>query len=182
MIKIDSYIALETLNHYSNEIDQLQNEFINIKDKNTIHTIKKNLTKSKGHFLNGAIVIEIDSTQITSLLDWDDLNLLWTGFLTMTIDYLKNDGSGKTVSSKNDLEWYIKRIITKPQNLIVFSAKNNMSNIKNEASKGICIETVFLQEVLLSAQEFLNLRKIDSRTQNLIEMLDKYNELKKIIK
>ncbi|WP_313894280.1 hypothetical protein [Psychrobacillus sp.] len=181
MIKIDSYIALESLNHYSNEIDQLQNEFINIKNKNTIHILKKNLTKSKGHFLNGAIVIEIDSIQITSLLDWDDLNLLWTGFLTMTIDYLKNDGSGKTVLSKNGLEWSIKRIKTKPQDLIVFSSKNIMSNIKNEPSKGICIETSFLQEILLSAQEFLDLRKKDSRTQNLNKMIEKYNELKKII-
>ena len=72
MIKIDTFIAIETKHLYSYTIEQLQQEFTSIQHPNALQIIAKNLTRSKGHFLHGAILVEIDDVQITSLLDWDD--------------------------------------------------------------------------------------------------------------
>ncbi|MED3798224.1 hypothetical protein P4604_12645 [Lysinibacillus capsici] len=177
MIKIDTFIAMDLKNHFSENINQLQNEFINIKNKDSLQIIEKNLNQSKGHFLNGAVIVEIDYVQITSLFDWDDLNLLWTGFLTMIIDYL-NDGFGKTNLSKNNIEWTLEKIINKRNNLVVFSSKNSMKS----RLKGVCEENEFINEVVVSAHDYLTLREKDTRTQNLNEMVEKYNQLKQLIK
>ncbi|MDC6266476.1 hypothetical protein [Lysinibacillus fusiformis] len=177
MIKIDTFIANDSKNHYSNNIDQLQNEFTNVSNKDILQIIEKNLNSSKGHFLNGAVIIEINNVEITSLFDWDDLNLLWTGFLTMVIDYL-NVGFGKSNLSKNDIEWTLERITTKRNNLVAFCSKNSTGS----HSKGVCEEKVFIKEVILSAYEYLMLREKDTRTQNLNEMIEKYNQLKQLFK
>ncbi|MFJ7663344.1 hypothetical protein ACIQXW_13130 [Lysinibacillus sp. NPDC097162] len=173
MIKIDTFIAIETKSFYSHTVEQLHHEFTSIQSKNALQIISKNLTQSKGHFLHGAIIVEIDGVQITSLFDWDDCDLIWPGFLTMVIDYL-HDGFGETAISLNDIQWTLEKIITKPNHLVVFSSKHGMGKI----IKGVCNENDFLQAVLLSAHQYLSLRQQDTRTQTLNGMAEKYNYLK----
>ncbi|MFJ7648881.1 hypothetical protein ACIQ1H_15165 [Lysinibacillus sp. NPDC097279] len=173
MIKIDTFIAIETKSFYSHTVEQLQHEFTSIQSKNALQIISKNLTQSKGHFLHGAIIVEIDGVQITSLFDWDDCDLIWPGFLTMVIDYLQ-DGFGETAISLNNIQWTLEKIITKPNHLVIFSSKHGTGKI----TKGVCNEYDFLQAVLLSAHQYLTLRQQDTRTQTLNGMAEKYNYLK----
>lgn len=173
MIKIDTFIAIETKSIYSHTMEQLQQEFTSIQSNDALQILAKNLTKSKGHFLHGAIIVEIDGVPITSLFDWDDCDLLWPGFLTMIIDYLR-DGFGETSISLNNIQWTIEKIRTKPNHLVIFSSKRGMG----EMSKGMCTEQDFLQAVLFSAHQYLTLRQQDTRTQTLNGMAEKYNYLK----
>jgi len=177
MIKIDTFIAIETKSLYSHTIEQLQQEFISIQSNDALQILAKNLTKSKGHFLHGAIIVEIDGVQITSLFDWDDCDLIWPGFLTMVIDYLQ-DGFGETAISLNDIQWTLEKIITKPNHLVIFSSKHGTWKI----TKGVCNEYDFLQAVLLSAHQYLTLRQQDTRTHTLNGMAEKYKNLSQIVK
>lgn len=175
MIKIDTFIAIETKSFYSQTIEQLQQEFTSIQSNNALQIIAQNLTTSKGHFLHGAIIVEIDDVQITSLFDWDDCDLIWPGFLTMVIDYL-HDGFGETATSLNDIQWTLEKILTKPSPLVVFSSKHG----RGEITKGVCNEYDFLQAVLLSARQYLTLRQQDTRTHTLNGMAEKYHYLKSL--
>jgi len=177
MIKIDTFIAIDKKSHYSYTMEQLQQEFISIQSNDALQILAKNLTKSKGHFLHGAIVVEIDGVPITSLFDWDDCDLLWPGFLTMVIDYLR-DGFGETSISLNDIQWTLEKIRTKPNHLVIFSSKRGMGAI----TKGICTEQDFLQAVLFSAHQYLTLRQQDTRTYTLNGMDEKYHFLCQALK
>lgn len=147
MIKIDTFIAIETKSFYSQTIEQLQQEFTSIQSNNALQIIAKNLTKSKGHFLHGAIIVEIDGVQITSLFDWDDCDLIWPGFLTMVIDYL-HDGFGETATSLNDIQWTLEKILTKPSPLVVFSSKHGRGKSPKEFAMNM---TFFKQSYLAHA-------------------------------
>ena len=84
----------------------------------------------------------------------------------------------ETNLSKNNIGWTLEKIINKRNNLVVFSSKNSMKS----RLKGVCEENEFINEVVVSAHDYLTLREKDTRTQNLNEMVEKYNQLKQLIK
>lgn len=112
--------------------------------------------------------------------------VVWYMFYKITSHFIGQDQLEKlfliliseTNLSKNNIEWTLEKIINKRNNLVVFSSKNSMKS----RLKGVCEENEFINEVVVSAHDYLTLREKDTRTQNLNEMVEKYNQLKQLIK
>lgn len=188
MVEISTYLGCQDLVSYKEANNSLNDFFISITDEGSLDVISSSRTKNKGHYLNGVIIIKINDMDLTSFSDWDDLDLLWTGLLNMVYDYLQDGEFGATQLSNNGLEWSIRKVPAKPKDLILFHAKKpnavmdvNMDVFAVSEMKATSIEEEFLREVMSSAEEFLHIREIDTRLQNLLEFKDKYRKIKDLI-
>ncbi|MFD1032818.1 hypothetical protein [Metaplanococcus flavidus] len=116
------------------------------------------------------------------------MDLLWTGLVTMVLDYLQNGGYRESYLSINGLEWSIKKVQAKPKDLLLFHAKRPNAFYDGEIGMPVSIENnatltelEFLHQVVSSAGDFLSLREKDTRTQHLVGFKEKYNELKHFV-
>lgn len=189
MIEIETYIGRKDLVSYEENKEAVDTFFIPTTSGEALDVISSTLTKNKGRYLNGSIVIQVDQHKLTTFSDWDDLDLLWTGLVTMVLEYLQNGKYGATHLSNNALEWSIKKLPAKAKNLIQFHVKKPNAVLDKQTGTFVSTETQatlaeeeFLHEIISSADDFWTLRKKDSRTQNLVEFEEKYRELKYLIR
>lgn len=172
MLIITTYIEKKNIDSFYFNQENIQDYFISLNDRLSTQVANRQLNKHKGHKLDGVVTIKTSDTTITSFMDWDDIDLMWISILEMILDYQKT-GFGSRVMAMNSHEWSIKRITTKPENMILFRVKRNplifegtnlYENYKE--TKTIVIEKEFLSEILKKANEFISFReklfKIDS--------------------
>lgn len=172
MLNITTYIEKKTIDSFYFSQDNIEDYFISLKDSSSIQVANRQLNKNKGHKLDGVVNIKTSDTTITNFMDWDDIDLMWIGVLEMTLEY-KKTGFGEHIMAMNSHEWSVKRIITKPENKILFRIKRNPlifegTNLYEayKETKNIVVEEEFLSEILKAANEFISFReklfKIDS--------------------
>lgn len=188
MIEINTYIGRKELGTYEENKEAADAFFVPVTSKEALAVIDSISSRNIDRGLNGAIVIQVDQNKLTTLSDWDDLDLLWTGLVTMGLDYLQNGGYGASYSSINGLEWSIKKVQAKPKNLLLFHSKRPNAFDDGEIETSVLIETKatlsemeFLHQIVSSAGNFLYLREKDTRTQHLAAFKEKYNELKRLV-
>lgn len=188
MIEINTYIGRKELGTYEENKEAADAFFVPGTSEEALAVIRSISSRNIDRGLNGAIVIQVDQNKLTTLSDWDDLDLLWTGLVKMVLDYLQNGGYGASYSSMNGLEWSIKKVQAKPKDLLLFHAKRPNAFYDGEIGMPVSIENKatltemeFLHQVVSSAGNFLSLREKDTRTQHLIGFKEKYNELKRLV-
>lgn len=188
MIEINTYIGRKELGTYEENKEAADAFFVPVTSEEALAVIRSISSRNIDRGLNGAIVIQVDQNKLTTLSDWDDLDLLWTGLVIMVLDYLQNGGVGTTYSSINGLEWSIKKVKAKPKDLLLFHSKRPNAFYDGEIESSVSIETKatlsemeFFHQVVSSAGNFLYLREKDSRTQHLAAFREKYNELKNLV-
>lgn len=184
MIEINTYMGSRDLTHFEEANNAVCDFFISAADAGALDVVSSSRAKNKGQYLNGAIIIKINNLDLTAFSDWDDLDLLWTGFLNMVYGYLQDGGFGATQLSNNGLEWSIRKVPAKPKTLVLFHAKKpnaSMDAAVTSEMKATSSEEEFLREVLSSAEEFLRIRESDTRLENLLEFKKKYRKINELI-
>ncbi|WKA53211.1 hypothetical protein [Planococcus shixiaomingii] len=188
MIEISTYIGRKDLNSYEETKESVDAFFIPVTSEEALDVINSISSRNMDRYLHGSIIIEVDQRKLTTFSDWDDLDLLWTGLLTMVLEYMQNGEYGATQLSMNGLEWSIKKVRAKPKNLILFHSKRpnaffdeKISTPDSNENKATLGEMEFLRKVVSSAGDFLSLREKDTRTQKLVSFKGMYMELKQLV-
>jgi hypothetical protein len=185
MLTITTYIEQKTLNSFYFDKQSFQEYFISLNDTLSTQVVNRRLKKHKGHKLDGVVIIKTPDTVMTDFMDWDDIDLMWIGILQMILEY-KKTGFGKHFMAINNHEWSIKKVITNPENLILFRVKRNPLIFEgtslyevHKETKNIVNEKEFFSEILQAANEFISFReklfKIESigRLKELISEVEK---------
>ncbi|WP_332646646.1 hypothetical protein [Lysinibacillus sp. 54212] len=154
MLTITTYIEKKTIDTFGN----MQDSFIALNDSLSTQVANRQLKRHKGHKLDGVVVITTTDTMMTNFIDWDDIDFMWMGILEMTLQY-KKIGFGVHAMAMNNHERSIKRIITKPANLILFTVKRNPGTFLCNETNNIVLEEEFLSEILNAANEFISFRQ-----------------------
>ncbi|WP_060207114.1 hypothetical protein [Sporosarcina koreensis] len=172
MLTITTYIEQKTLDSFYFNKENFQDYFISLNDTSSAQVVNRRLKKHKGHKLEGVVIIKTIDTTMTDFMDWDDIDLMWIGILQMILEY-KKTGFGEHFMAMNGHKWSIKKIITNPENLMLFRIKRNPLNFESKDShefyketKNIVNEKDFFFKILQAANEFIFFReklfKIDS--------------------
>ncbi|TWT26031.1 hypothetical protein [Planomicrobium sp. CPCC 101110] len=185
MIEIKTYIGRKDLRTYKKNKDSADAFFVSATSGEALDVIRSISSRNLDRYLNGAIIIKVDQHELTTFSDWDDLDLLWTGLVTMVLEYLQNGGYGATQLSMNGVEWSLKKAQSKTKSLILFHSKRpnafydgRISTPVSLENKAALSEMEFLRKVVSSAEDFWSLREKDTRTQNLAAFAEKHKELK----
>ncbi|WP_203332574.1 hypothetical protein [Planococcus beigongshangi] len=188
MLTITTFLARKNLSYYQENKDSAESYFVAITSEDAPAVIQSFSSRDIDRALYGAITIQAAQKYVTTFADWDDLDLLWTGFVTMVLDYLKNNKYGTADLSLNGLEWSLNRIQTQPKNLLSFHAKRPNAHYDGRTgtpasieTKATLDETEFLHELLDSAGTYLSFREKDTRTQNLIVFKERFIKVKHLV-
>lgn len=165
MLTITTYIEQKNLDSFYFTKENFQDYFISLNDPLSTQVVNRRLKKHKGHRLEGVVIIQTNDTVMTDFMDWDDIDLMWIGILQMMLEY-KKTGVGKHFMAINNHEWTIKKVITNPENLILFRVKRNplifegtnLYKIHKE-TKNVVNEKEFFSEILQAANEFICFRE-----------------------
>lgn len=122
---------------------------INIKDKESINIASKIQTKNNGRILEGYIHCKYLDQEILSESNIDDIEIMWIGFLRITLEYLEN-GNGESGYSINNQSWAFQKINTKPNNQILLRITKD-----NEIKKFAVDEHDFLDQIIKGADRFI---------------------------
>lgn len=189
MISIQTYLGKSDLNPYFEKLPNPELFFTNINDHGSRDLLDRMLSNNKAIFIHGVIRIQVNNIDVSTFIDWDDLDLMWTALLTMVCDYIEDGNYGETQMFTNGLEWSIKKIKTSPEDLILFSVLRNyqvfdiMPDLPvAESLKASCRESVFLKSVVFSGENYIAFRDEDARSHNLIEVKRLLKELKYALK
>lgn len=189
MININTYIGKRDLNSYFEKLPNPELFFININNCGSKELLDRMLSNDKAKSIHGVICIQVNNIDVSTFIDWDDLDLMWTALLTMVCDYINDGNYGETQMFTNGLEWSIKRIKSSPENLILFSVLRNypvfdiMPELPvAESLKASCRESVFLKSVAFSGENYIAFRDEDARTHDLNEAKRLLKELKRALK
>lgn len=189
MITIQTYIGKKDLNPYVEGLSNPELFFTNINNCESKELLRHLLSNNKARFIHGTICIQMNHIDVSTFMDWDDLDLMWTGLLTMVCEYINDGNYGETQMFTNGLEWSIKKIKTSPDNLILFKVLRNYpsSDIMTdpptlESMRVSCKESAFLKTVAFSGENYIAFRDEDARSHDLIEAKRLLNELKYALK
>lgn len=165
MLTITTYIEQKNLDSFCFNKENFLDYFISLNDTLSTQVVNRRLKQHKGHKLEGVVIIKTIDTIITDFMDWDDIDLMWIGILEMTLEY-KRTGFGEHLMAMNNHRWSIKKIITNPENLIVFRIKRNPLIFEGKSScevyketKNIVNEKEFFSKILQAANEFISFRE-----------------------
>lgn len=165
MLVINTYIEQKALDSFCFNKENASDYFISLNDPLSYQNANRQLKRHKGHKLDGVVIIKSLDTAMTDFMDWDDIDLMWIGILEMALDY-KKTGFGKRFMAMNNHEWSIKKIITNPENLILFKVKRNPLNFKEESlyeiykeTTNIVNEEILIAQILQAADEFISFRE-----------------------
>lgn len=188
MLTITTFLARKNLSFYQENKDSAESYFVAITSEDAPSVIQSFSSRDIDRALYGAITIQAAQKYVTTFADWDDLDLIWTGFVTMVLDYLENGEYGTADLSLNGLEWSLSRIQAQPKNLLLFHAKrpNALYDGRTETpasieAKATLDETEFLHELISSADTYLSFREKDTRTQNLVVFKERFIKLKQLV-
>ncbi|PAD91429.1 hypothetical protein [Shouchella clausii] len=187
MIQIETYIAkTNSLDEYYENLEEPSQFFINKDDDTWLKVLDKMLNESKGSFLNGTIFISIEGAEVVTFIDWDDLDLMWPALLTMVLDFLNDGKYARTEHFSNGQQWTIRKVTSSPKDMILFKVVRDYSIFEfglnnltvNKETSALCKEDVFLKSVIGAAQEYIDYRDKDSRSQNLVDAKQKLRNIK----
>ncbi len=185
MINIQTYLGTKDLDTYFEELSNPKKFFINIDEFGAKETLNRMLTKNKGIDLYGVVCIQINGVDVSTFIDWDDIDLMWTALLTMVREYVDDGKYSETQMFINGLEWSIKKIQSSPKDLVLFKVLRNnaLFDLRSDLpvpkeARVSCNEIDFLRAVVIAGEKYLFFRDEDTRTHNLIEAKRLLKELK----
>jgi len=189
VINIQTYLGIKNLDTYFEELFNPEIFFVNIDENSSKEVLNRMLTRNKGIGLNGVICIQINGIDVSTFIDWDDLDLMWTALLTMVREYIEDGKYGETQMFTNGLEWSINKIKSSPNDLILFKVfRNNAlfdlrSDLPVSKETGVSYDEIgFLNAVVIAGEKYIEFRDEDTRSHNLIEAKRLLKELKCEIK
>lgn len=189
MINVQTYLGTKDLDTYFEELSNPENFFINIDEFGSKETLNRMLTKNKGVDLYGVVCIQINDVDVSTFIDWDDVDLMWTALLTMVREYVDDGKYSETQMFTNPLEWSIKKIQSSPKDLVLFRVFRNSAlfDLKSDLpvskeTRVTCNEIDFLKAVVIAGEKYIFFREKDTRSHNLMEAKRLLKELKCEIK
>lgn len=189
MIQIQTYLGTKDLDTYFEELSNPENFFINIDEFGSKETLNRMLTKNKGIDLYGVVCIQINGVDVSTFIDWDDVDLMWTALLTMVSEYVDDGKYSETQLFTNPLEWSIKKIQSSPKDLVLFRVfrKSALFDLRTDLpvskeTRVSCNEIDFLNAVVIAGEKYIVFRDEDTRSHNLIEAKRLLKDLKSEMK
>lgn len=127
-------------------IFDLKRDKVNITDEKAI-SISSDYQMRNNSLLEGFIHITYYDQSVISEEHCDDVELMWIGFLRMTLQYLEN-GYGETSYFIHNQTWKMETIHTRKEKQVLFRI------INNKMEKFLFDERIFMKELIKSAEEF----------------------------
>ncbi|NGP45659.1 hypothetical protein G4V62_12080 [Bacillaceae bacterium SIJ1] len=88
MLTITSYIGKKTMDSFECSKEISPADFMPLKhDSLTIEVANSQMKKCNDRWFIGAVVIKTTDTELTSFIDWDDIDFIWLGILEMLLAY-----------------------------------------------------------------------------------------------
>lgn len=185
MINIRTYLGTMNLDNYFQELSNPEKFFINLDEFESKETLNRMLTKNKGIDLYGVVYIQINGVDVSTFIDWDDVDLMWTVLLTKVNEYVDNGRYSETQLFTNGLEWSRKKIKSSPKDLVLFKVVRNSALFDLNLHLPVrvsCNEIDFLKEVVMAGEKYIFFRDENTRSHNLIEAKRLLKQLKCEIK